>query len=53
MAIQQQEKGKDNTTVSRCQRESRELESSMDYNGKGKNVGGRVRGNLLLKLKLR
>ena len=49
VATQRQEKGNKNTTISRCQREL--MECSINYNGKGKNVGGRDRRNLLLKLK--
>ena len=36
VATQRQEKGKDNTTISRCQRELRKLECSINYNGKEK-----------------
>ena len=36
VATQQQEKGKENMTVSRCQRELRKLECSINYNGRAK-----------------
>ena len=35
----------------RCERELRKLECTINYNGKGQNRGGRDRGNFLLKLK--
>ena len=35
----------------RCERELRKLECTINYNGKGQNRGGRDRGDLLLKLK--
>ena len=39
-------------TVSKCERELRRLESTINYNGKNMNKGGgKERGNLLLKLK--
>ena len=37
--------------VSRCERELRKLECTLNYNGKGLIRGGRDRGDLLLKLK--
>ena len=38
--------------MSKCERELRKLESTINYNGKNINKGGgRDRGNLLLKIK--
>ena len=36
---------------SRCERELRKLECTINYSGTGQNRGGRDRGNFLLKLK--
>ena len=38
-------------TETRCERELRKLECTINYSGKGQNRGGRDRGNFLLKLK--
>ena len=38
-------------TESRCERELRKLECTINYNGKDQNRGGRDKGNFLLKLK--
>ena len=37
--------------VTRCERELRKLECTLNYNGKGLISSGRDRGDLLLKLK--
>ena len=39
------------TTMSKSERELRRLKSTINYNGKNTNKGGRDKGNLLLKLK--
>ena len=52
MEVQQQgEKRKGYPTETRCERELRKLECTINYNGKGQIRGGRDRGNFLLKLK--
>ena len=48
---QPRDKRKGNPTESRCERELRKLECTINYNGKGQNRGGRGRENFLLKLK--
>ena len=45
------DKRKGYPTESRCERELRKLECTINYSGKGHNRGGRDRGNFLLKLK--
>ena len=45
------DKRKDYPTETRCERELRKLECTINYNGKSQNRGGRDRGNFLLKLK--
>ena len=44
-------KRKGHPTKSRCERELRKLECTINYSGKGQNRGGRDKGNFLLKLK--
>ena len=51
MASQKLGKEKGNLTASKSERELRRLNSTINYNGKKTNKGGRDRGNLLLKLK--
>ena len=52
MEVQQQgDKRKGYPTETRCERELRKLECTINYNGKGQTIGGRDRGNFLLKLK--
>ena len=48
---QEGDKRKDYPTETRCERELRKLECTINYNGKSQNRGGRDRGNFLLKLK--
>ena len=48
---QPRDKRKGNPTESRCERELRKLECTINYNGKGQNREGRDKGNFLLKLK--
>ena len=50
-ARQHGDKRKGDTGETRCERELRKLECTINYNGKGQIRGGRDRGNLLLKLK--
>ena len=50
-AQQVEDKRKRNSTETRCERELRKLECTINYSGKSQNRGGRDRGNLLLKLK--
>ena len=45
------DKRKGYPTKSRCERELRKLECTINYSGKGQNRRGRDRGNFLLKLK--
>ena len=45
------DKRKDYPTETRCERELRKLECTINYSGKSQNRGGRDRGNFLLKLK--
>ena len=52
MEVQQQgDKRKGYPIETRCERELRKLECTINYNGKGQIRGGRDRGNFLLKLK--
>ena len=52
MEVQQQgDKRKGYPTETRCERELRNLECTINYNGKGQIRGGRDRGDFLLKLK--
>ena len=52
MEVQQvEDKRKGNSTETRCVRELRKLECTINYSGKSQNRGGRDRGNFLLKLK--
>ena len=52
MEVQQQgEKRKGFPIETRCERELRKLECTINYNGKDQTRGGRDRGNFLLKLK--
>ena len=52
MEVQQQgEKRKGYPIETRCERELRKLECTINYNGKDQTRGGRDRGNFLLKLK--
>ena len=52
MEVQQQgDKRKGYQTETRCERELRKLECTINYNGKGQTRDGRDRGNFLLKLK--
>ena len=52
MEVQQQgDKRKGYPTETRCERELRKLECTINYNGKGQTRDGRDRGNFLLKLK--
>ena len=51
VAMQQNVKKKGVVTVTRCERELKKLESSINYNGRDKSKGGRDKSNLLLKLK--
>ena len=54
MEVQQvEDKRKGNSTETRCVRELRKLECTINYSGKSQNRGGRDRGNFLLKLKCR
>ena len=48
---QKGENRKGDPAETRCERELRKLECTINYNGKGQNRGGRDRGDLLLKLK--
>ena len=48
---QQGDKRKGYPTETRCERELRKSECTINYSGKGQNRGGRDRGNFLLKLK--
>ena len=48
---QQGDNRKGDPAETRCERELRKLECTINYNGKGQNRGGRDRGDLLLKLK--
>ena len=48
---QEGDKRKDYPTETRCERELRKLECTINYSGKSQNRGGRDRGNFLLKLK--
>ena len=48
---QQGDKRKGYPTETRCERELRKLECTINYSGKGQIRGGRDRGNFLLKLK--
>ena len=41
-------KRKGHPTESRCERELRKLECTINYSGKGQNRGGRYKGNILL-----
>ena len=50
-AQQEVNKRKGYPTETRCERELRKLECTINYSGKGQNRGGRDRGNFLLKLK--
>ena len=50
-AQQEGDKRKGYPTETRCERELRKLECTVNYNGKSQNRGGRDRGNFLLKLK--
>ena len=50
-AQQVEDKRKGNSTETRCERELRKLECTINYSGKSQNRGGRDRGNFLLKLK--
>ena len=50
-AQQVEDKRKGNPTETRCERELRKLECTINYSGKSQNRGGRDRGNFLLKLK--
>ena len=50
-ARQHGDKRKGDPAETRCERELRKLECTINYNGKGQIRGGRDRGNLLLKLK--
>ena len=45
------DKRRGNHAETRCERELRKLECTINYNGKGQFRGGRDRGNFLLKLK--
>ena len=45
------DKRKGDPAETRCERELRKLECTINYNGKGQIRGGRDRGNFLLKLK--
>ena len=51
MVLQPKEQRKGNVTESKCKRELRKLECTINYNEKDHNREGRDRGNLLLKLK--
>ena len=52
MSQQLKEKSKGNTIVIKCAWELRKLECSINYNDQSDNrIGGRDRGNFLLKLK--
>ena len=52
VAMQNQDERKGAIIETRCERELRKLQSSINYDGKGhNNGGGRDRGNFLLKLK--
>ena len=52
LEVQQEgDKRKDYLTETRCERELRKLECTINYSGKSQNRGGRDRGNFLLKLK--
>ena len=52
MEVQQHgDKRKGDPAETRCERELRKLECTINYNGKGQIRGGRDRGNFLLKLK--
>ena len=48
---QQRDKRKGYPIETRCERELRKLECTINYSGKGQNRGGKDRGNFLLKLK--
>ena len=48
---QEGDKRKDHQTETRCERELRKLECTINYSGKSQNREGRDRGNFLLKLK--
>ena len=48
---QEGDKRKGYPTETRCEREPRKLECTINYSGKSQNRGGRDRGNFLLKLK--
>ena len=50
-AQQEGDKRKGYPTETRCDRELRKLECTINYSGKSQNRGGRDRGNFLLKLK--
>ena len=50
-ARQHGDKSKGDTAETRCERELRKLECTINYNGRGQIRGGRDRGNFLLKLK--
>ena len=50
-ARQHGDKRKGDPAETRCERELRKLECTINYNGKGQIRGGRDRGNFLLKLK--
>ena len=50
-AQQVEDKRKGYATETRCERELRKLECTINYSGKSQNRGGRDRGNFLLKLK--
>ena len=50
-AQQVEDKRKGNSTETRCERELRKLECTINYGGKSQNRGGRDRKNFLLKLK--
>ena len=52
VTMQQNDKKKGVVTVTRCERELKKLENSINYNGRNKSKKeGKDKGNLLLKLK--
>ena len=51
VAMQQNDKKKGVVTFTRCERELKKFESSINYNGRDKIKGGRDKGDFLLKLK--
>ena len=51
VAMQQSDKKKGVVTITRCERELKKLESSINYIGRDKIKGGKDKGNLLQKLK--